>query len=318
MDEEKLAKEIVKEQGRVKQVEVEKRRTDERRFLKGCLGFVVGVPIAVTMCVMAISCGDGGDYVDPNDEPANVAAKEDLKQSFSWVKDLYVSPGHMNIGVVPGEKEWGAPMITLAVCSTLKSHRSTVRRVRFVDVYKTSAGKSPRQAEIVVVTCPDIEPLGARVTGGQEVPEKLRTTTAPDPGLEALRTRISGMAEFHALGPLGENLERVAEQQLEARDALFVAVDEFMKATEPDSPLWALPNPEAELERINENRVKLLEQNDSLKDVFIAAREALNRAEARAVEACMANESASEKQCSDAMDVLPPSLVLQMSGVEQP
>lgn len=29
----------------------------------------------------------------------------------AWVKDAYVSPGHMNVGVLRAEKEWSAPMI---------------------------------------------------------------------------------------------------------------------------------------------------------------------------------------------------------------
>jgi hypothetical protein len=209
--EEKLAKGIVKEQGRVKQVEAENRGTEARRFFKGCLGFVVGVPIAVTMCVMAITDGDGEGYLDPNDDPANVAAKEDLKQSFSWVKDLYVSPRHMNIGVVPGEKEWGAPMIARAVCSTLKSHRSTVRRVRFVDVYETSAGKSPRQAEIVVVQCPEVEPIDTGGVGDDEEPRQSHSTSASIPAVEVPRdtgqnVELSVTTEYELISTDSNNL----------------------------------------------------------------------------------------------------------------
>ena len=124
---------------------------------KGCLGGCFGViAIAVFLSIMLDTNSDKNTQptIEPNDEPANVAAKEELK-NFYWVKDLYASPGHMNIGVIPDEKQWGAPMINIAVCSALKRNGSNLRFVRFVDVYKLSAGKSPRQAEIITVTCSD-------------------------------------------------------------------------------------------------------------------------------------------------------------------
>lgn len=157
MDEEKLAKAIVKEQQEAAEAAKKKWQADNRKSLKGCaivfFGAIVAIPLAVAMCFSAIP---EGDHSDPNEEAANVAAKEELA-AFPWVRDLYVSPGHLNIGVIPGEKEWGTPMITLAVCSTLERHGSDVRRVRFVDVHQIAAGKSPRGAEIIAVDCPDRE-----------------------------------------------------------------------------------------------------------------------------------------------------------------
>ena len=54
--------------------------------------------------------GDGAPYVEPNDKPENIAAKKELEE-FEWVKDLYASPGHMNIGVIHNEKDWSSSMI---------------------------------------------------------------------------------------------------------------------------------------------------------------------------------------------------------------
>ena len=84
---------------------------------------------------------------------ADNSAKNELRQK-SWVKDLYVSPGYMNIGVIKNEKDWSAPMIGKWACAVLAKHGSKLNWVRFVDieavVYK---GKSPRDAEITKVTC---------------------------------------------------------------------------------------------------------------------------------------------------------------------
>ena len=96
--------------------------------------------------------GDGAPYVEPNDKPENIAAKKELEE-FEWVKDLYASPGHMNIGVIHNEKDWSSSMIHKAACSALSRNNSDLKWVRFVDVYKISSGESPRGAQIIKVTC---------------------------------------------------------------------------------------------------------------------------------------------------------------------
>lgn len=84
---------------------------------------------------------------------ADKAAMADLETN-AWVKDLYVSPGNMNIGVIRGEKEWDAPMINTYACAVLKKHGSKLRNVRFVDIEAvTNQGQSPRQAEIYSSSC---------------------------------------------------------------------------------------------------------------------------------------------------------------------
>lgn len=58
---------------------------------------------------------------------ADEAAKREL-QKTKWVRDLYVSPGHMNIGVLHGEKDWNSPMIGKWVCAVLVKNGSSLER----------------------------------------------------------------------------------------------------------------------------------------------------------------------------------------------
>jgi len=91
-----------------------------------------------------------GDFSDA----ADAAAKSEL-QTNAWVRDVYISPGHMNIGVIRGEKDWTAPIITSYACGVLRKHGSTLNWVRFVDIEAVATqGKSPNQAEIYKGTCP--------------------------------------------------------------------------------------------------------------------------------------------------------------------
>ncbi len=84
---------------------------------------------------------------------ADEAAKAELL-STEWVRDSYVSPGHMNVGVIPGEKDWNAPMIGKWACGVLAKNGSTLTWIRFVDIQAVaSEGKSPRQAEISIYRC---------------------------------------------------------------------------------------------------------------------------------------------------------------------
>lgn len=86
-------------------------------------------------------------YADDN------SAMSELKRN-SWVKDLMVSPGVMNIGVISTEKNWGSPMIAKFSCAVLRNNHSDLNYVRFVDieqvVYKK---KSPSSAEIAKYDC---------------------------------------------------------------------------------------------------------------------------------------------------------------------
>lgn len=84
---------------------------------------------------------------------ADEAAKKELKDT-QWIRDLYVSPGYMNVGVLKTEKDWASPMIGKWVCGVLAKHGSTLTFVRFVDIEGVVYhGKSPRQAEIAKFKC---------------------------------------------------------------------------------------------------------------------------------------------------------------------
>jgi len=90
-----------------------------------------------------------GDYSTPQD----TSAKTELSKA-KWVKDLYVSPGYMNIGVIPGEKDWASPMIGKWACAILSKNGSKLTWVRFVNIVAiANQGKTVRQAEIHVVQC---------------------------------------------------------------------------------------------------------------------------------------------------------------------
>lgn len=81
------------------------------------------------------------------------SAKRDLKK-MEWVKDVYVSPGHMNVGVIRTEKNWTAPMIGQSVCGILRKNGSGLQYVRFVDIEQVAhENKSPNQAEIYKFSC---------------------------------------------------------------------------------------------------------------------------------------------------------------------
>lgn len=83
----------------------------------------------------------------------NEATKGELKK-IPWVKDLYVSPGHMNVGVIRTEKVWTSPMIGEMVCGILRRTGSDLTHVRFVDIEEvTYQQKSPSQAEIYSMQC---------------------------------------------------------------------------------------------------------------------------------------------------------------------
>ncbi|TAN71594.1 MAG: hypothetical protein EPN17_00890 [Methylobacter sp.] len=75
----------------------------------------------------------------------------------AWVKDLYVSPGHMNVGVISKEKNWDSPMIARYVCGVLKKNSSDLNFVRFVDIEQVLyKNKTPNDAEIAKFTCRDV------------------------------------------------------------------------------------------------------------------------------------------------------------------
>lgn len=85
--------------------------------------------------------------------PSDEKAMKEIAQS-AWVKDLYVSPGFLNVGVFREEKDWSSPMIGTWVCGFLRRNGSNLRKVRFVDIRQVvGEGKSPREAEIAVQAC---------------------------------------------------------------------------------------------------------------------------------------------------------------------
>lgn len=86
-------------------------------------------------------------------ESNNDVAKAQIR-NLEWVKDVYVSPGYMNVGVIRGEKEWGSNMIGSAICGILQQSGSNLATVRFVDIQAVKyEGKSPNAAEIFVRQC---------------------------------------------------------------------------------------------------------------------------------------------------------------------
>lgn len=99
--------------------------------------------------VVVLPLTNAGDFETPADD----AAQRELAKT-TWVRDLYVSPGHINIGVLRQEKDWNAPMIGKWVCGVLAKHGSQLRWVRFVDIEAVAGqGKSPDQAQISKFAC---------------------------------------------------------------------------------------------------------------------------------------------------------------------
>ena len=58
---------------------------------------------------------------------------------MSWVKDVFIGAGHVNLGVIRGAKKWDSPMIKKAVCSVLSRKGSNIQFVRFVDIRQIAA-----------------------------------------------------------------------------------------------------------------------------------------------------------------------------------
>lgn len=103
----------------------------------------------VAACLVLSNSSFAEDYSTPQD----TNAKNELRKA-SWVKDLYVSPGYMNIGVIQGEKDWTSPMIGKWACAILSKNGSKLNWVRFVNIVAVAnQGKTVRQAEIHVVQC---------------------------------------------------------------------------------------------------------------------------------------------------------------------
>lgn len=118
---------------------------------------MVSVTTLLVFLVLAAGSTDGSDDSTPtvarHEDAANLAAAQEFRE-MEWVRDVYVSPGHMNLGVLPEEKDWKAPMIATWVCGILTKHGSDLPWVRFVDIRAVaSQGKTVRGAEIHKVTC---------------------------------------------------------------------------------------------------------------------------------------------------------------------
>ena len=80
-------------------------------------------------------------------------AKGEIKK-LAWVKDVYVSPGHMNVGVIRTEKRWDSPKIGNSICGILRRFGSKITRVRFVDIEEVAyEQKTAQAAEIYVFNC---------------------------------------------------------------------------------------------------------------------------------------------------------------------
>ncbi len=110
-------------------------------------------PVANNTPVLTDNGGSSNAPSPINSIANDESAKSELKK-FPWVKDLYVSPGYMNVGVIRSEKNWKSPMIGRMVCGILKRTRSGLSSVRFVDIEEVAyQQKSPRQAEIHSLDC---------------------------------------------------------------------------------------------------------------------------------------------------------------------
>ena len=84
---------------------------------------------------------------------ADKMAERELRE-VDWVRDTYVSPGHMNIGVMRYEKQWGSPMIGTFACAIMRRNGSDLTWVRFTDIEAIIyQKKSIRQAEISKFRC---------------------------------------------------------------------------------------------------------------------------------------------------------------------
>lgn len=71
-----------------------------------------------------------------------------------WVKDAYISPAYMNLGVLRGQEDWNSHTFRTWACDILKRNNSRLTRVRLTDIEAVAyQGKSPREAEIVKFKC---------------------------------------------------------------------------------------------------------------------------------------------------------------------
>lgn len=104
----------------------------------------------MTICIAASSTPlIASDYATSADKDA---MREISKTP--WVKDVYVSPGHFNVGVLRSEKDWSSPMIGKWICAKLSQAGSVLPFVRFVDIKEVvDKGMSPNQAEISKFEC---------------------------------------------------------------------------------------------------------------------------------------------------------------------
>ncbi|MBI3771449.1 MAG: hypothetical protein HY272_01900 [Gammaproteobacteria bacterium] len=113
--------------------------------MKKMNGFALLIFEALFFCA-ANASGD-------NSTPADRKAMDEFRQSV-FVKDLYVSPDHMNIGVLRREKQWGSSMFARWACGILARNGSQLAAVRFVDIEEVvHQNKSPTQAEISEFYC---------------------------------------------------------------------------------------------------------------------------------------------------------------------
>jgi len=94
------------------------------------------------------------DVVQRYTGPQYSSAEQEL-MAAEWVHDVYVSPGHMNVGVLWGERDWHSPMIGRWVCAILERHgQDDLVWVRFVDIEAVvNRGETVRGAEISIYDC---------------------------------------------------------------------------------------------------------------------------------------------------------------------
>lgn len=110
------------------------------------------LPITV-ITMLAVAVFSGGALAADFSSAADRAAMQELKQK-SFVKDLYVSPDHMNIGVLRREKDWASSMFARWACGALDRAGSRLRYARFVDIEEVAfKKKSPAAAEISKFQC---------------------------------------------------------------------------------------------------------------------------------------------------------------------
>lgn len=129
---------------------VRRKRAQEAKI--SAIILALTLPVLVALCVQTDGDGDRRDARSFATASDARAQREFSKSNF--VRDTYVSPGYMNLGVSRGEKVWTSGTFARWACGVLSRNGSKLARVRFYDVEKVVHQRvSVRSAEIVSFYC---------------------------------------------------------------------------------------------------------------------------------------------------------------------